>query len=247
MLEAYSSWPPSRPGRRRVGWGRSSPAFTYRNPALLARPGPRSTSSRAARDPGDGRGLERVGAPTATASSSRGSASGWTAWTRRSRSADACSPRSGPRSRGASTGSTAALNRRGPVQAGGRASSSAAAASSGRFASSRATPITPTGSRSEWTVLRHKTELLDRYCEEIGRDPGTIASVTMAAPVLLVADEREGEARLAGIPRSDGRPRSGDAGARRRDPRGRTSDAGLRRLHVRQHDAGASRWISPGS
>jgi F420-dependent oxidoreductase-like protein len=48
-------------------------------------------------------------------------------------------------------------------------------------------------------VLRHKTELLERYCEEIGRDPGTIIR-TMAAPVMLVADEREGEARLAGIP-----------------------------------------------
>jgi F420-dependent oxidoreductase-like protein len=48
-------------------------------------------------------------------------------------------------------------------------------------------------------VLRHKAELLERYCEEIGRDPATITR-TMAAPVLLVADEREGEARLARIP-----------------------------------------------
>ncbi len=48
-------------------------------------------------------------------------------------------------------------------------------------------------------VLRHKAELLERYCEEIGRDPGTITRL-MAAPVLLVADEREGEARLARIP-----------------------------------------------
>ena len=48
-------------------------------------------------------------------------------------------------------------------------------------------------------VLRHKAELLERYCEEIGRDPATITR-TMAAPVLLVAHEREGEARLAGIP-----------------------------------------------
>ena len=39
-------------------------------------------------------------------------------------------------------------------------------------------------------VLRHKTELLGRYCEEIGRDPGTIER-TMAAPVMLAADERE--------------------------------------------------------
>jgi F420-dependent oxidoreductase-like protein len=48
-------------------------------------------------------------------------------------------------------------------------------------------------------VLRHKTEVLQRYCEEIGRDPATITRM-MAAPVVLVATEREGEARLAGIP-----------------------------------------------
>jgi alkanesulfonate monooxygenase SsuD/methylene tetrahydromethanopterin reductase-like flavin-dependent oxidoreductase (luciferase family) len=48
-------------------------------------------------------------------------------------------------------------------------------------------------------VLRHKAELLERYCEEIGRDPATITR-TMASPVLLVANEREGEARLARIP-----------------------------------------------
>jgi len=39
-------------------------------------------------------------------------------------------------------------------------------------------------------VLRHKTEVLARYCEEIGRDPTTIQR-TMAAPVVLAADERE--------------------------------------------------------
>ena len=50
-----------------------------------------------------------------------------------------------------------------------------------------------------WEVLRHKTELLERYCEEIGRDPATITR-TMASPVMLVADDREGEARLAAIP-----------------------------------------------
>jgi F420-dependent oxidoreductase-like protein len=48
-------------------------------------------------------------------------------------------------------------------------------------------------------VLRHKSELLARYCDEIGRDPATITR-TMAAPVTLVADDREAEARLAGIP-----------------------------------------------
>ena len=48
-------------------------------------------------------------------------------------------------------------------------------------------------------VLRHKAELLERYCEEIGRDPATITRM-MASPVLLVANEREGEACLARIP-----------------------------------------------
>ncbi len=48
-------------------------------------------------------------------------------------------------------------------------------------------------------VLQHKHELLDRYCEEIGRDPATVIR-TMAAPVLLVEHERDGEAALARIP-----------------------------------------------
>ena len=48
-------------------------------------------------------------------------------------------------------------------------------------------------------ALRRKSELLERYCEEIGRDPSTITR-TMAAPVLLVASDAEGAARLARIP-----------------------------------------------
>jgi F420-dependent oxidoreductase-like protein len=48
-------------------------------------------------------------------------------------------------------------------------------------------------------ALRRKSELLERYCDEIGRDPATITR-TMAAPVLLVADEREGQAQLDRIP-----------------------------------------------
>ena len=48
-------------------------------------------------------------------------------------------------------------------------------------------------------VLRHKIELLERYCEEIGRDPATITR-TMGSPVVLVASEREGEDLLARIP-----------------------------------------------
>jgi F420-dependent oxidoreductase-like protein len=47
-------------------------------------------------------------------------------------------------------------------------------------------------------VLRHKSELLDRYCEEIGRDPATVTK-TMATPVLLVATEAEVEGRLAAV------------------------------------------------
>jgi alkanesulfonate monooxygenase SsuD/methylene tetrahydromethanopterin reductase-like flavin-dependent oxidoreductase (luciferase family) len=48
-------------------------------------------------------------------------------------------------------------------------------------------------------VLRHKSEVLAGYCEEIGRDPASIA-LTMASPVLLVADEREGAALLDRLP-----------------------------------------------
>jgi alkanesulfonate monooxygenase SsuD/methylene tetrahydromethanopterin reductase-like flavin-dependent oxidoreductase (luciferase family) len=47
-------------------------------------------------------------------------------------------------------------------------------------------------------VLRHKSELLDRYCEEIGRDPATVTK-TIATPVLLVATEAEVEGRLAAV------------------------------------------------
>lgn len=39
-------------------------------------------------------------------------------------------------------------------------------------------------------TLRHKTDVLARYCEEIGRDPGTIER-TLASPVLAVATEAE--------------------------------------------------------
>ena len=38
-------------------------------------------------------------------------------------------------------------------------------------------------------VLRHKTEVLERHCEAVGRDPTTIKR-TMASPVLLASDER---------------------------------------------------------
>jgi alkanesulfonate monooxygenase SsuD/methylene tetrahydromethanopterin reductase-like flavin-dependent oxidoreductase (luciferase family) len=39
-------------------------------------------------------------------------------------------------------------------------------------------------------VLKHKTEVLERHCQAIGRDPSTIER-TLAAPVLLAANDRE--------------------------------------------------------
>lgn len=44
--------------------------------------------------------------------------------------------------------------------------------------------------------LRHKTEVLERYCEGIGRDPSTIER-TIGSPFLLVEHERDAEAALA--------------------------------------------------
>ena len=53
-------------------------------------------------------------------------------------------------------------------------------------------------------VLRHKTEVLERYCEEIGRDPATIRR-TMATPVIVAVDERDGRRRSSsGCRRNDG-------------------------------------------
>ena len=48
-------------------------------------------------------------------------------------------------------------------------------------------------------VLRHKTEVLERHCEEIGRDPSTIER-TMAAPVIVAANDAERTAFLERIP-----------------------------------------------
>ena len=52
--------------------------------------------------------------------------------------------------------------------------------------------------------LKHKTEVLERYCEEIGRDPSTIER-TVGAPVMVVDSE---EARQ-GAPRARCRPNGG--------------------------------------
>jgi F420-dependent oxidoreductase-like protein len=48
-------------------------------------------------------------------------------------------------------------------------------------------------------ALKHKTEVLERYCEEIGRDPSTIER-TMGAPVIVVGSAAEGKAFLESLP-----------------------------------------------
>jgi F420-dependent oxidoreductase-like protein len=48
-------------------------------------------------------------------------------------------------------------------------------------------------------VLRHKSEVLERHCEDVGRDPGTIVK-TLGSPVVPVANERDAEAALERIP-----------------------------------------------
>jgi F420-dependent oxidoreductase-like protein len=48
-------------------------------------------------------------------------------------------------------------------------------------------------------MLRHKTAVLERHCESIGRDPATIQR-TMATPVLLAANARDAERVLATLP-----------------------------------------------
>jgi len=47
--------------------------------------------------------------------------------------------------------------------------------------------------------LQHKNELVDRYCEEIGRDPATVER-TMATPVIVAPDERAAQAMLQHLP-----------------------------------------------
>jgi F420-dependent oxidoreductase-like protein len=48
-------------------------------------------------------------------------------------------------------------------------------------------------------VLKHKREVLERHCVDIGRDPATI-ELTMATPVLLAASEADGAVLLARLP-----------------------------------------------
>jgi F420-dependent oxidoreductase-like protein len=53
-------------------------------------------------------------------------------------------------------------------------------------------------------ALRHKTEVLERYCDEIGRDPSTIER-TMQAPVVVGATEADARAGLERV-QPDRRP-----------------------------------------
>jgi F420-dependent oxidoreductase-like protein len=48
-------------------------------------------------------------------------------------------------------------------------------------------------------ALRHKTEVLEGYCEAIGRDPSTIER-TMAAPVVVAGSETEAQTFLGRMP-----------------------------------------------
>jgi F420-dependent oxidoreductase-like protein len=48
-------------------------------------------------------------------------------------------------------------------------------------------------------VLRHKNEVLEGYCEEIGRDPSTIER-TMATPVVVAGSEAEAQSFLERMP-----------------------------------------------
>jgi F420-dependent oxidoreductase-like protein len=48
-------------------------------------------------------------------------------------------------------------------------------------------------------MLLHKTELLERYCEEFGRDPATIER-TIGAPVIVVESDAVAKASLERIP-----------------------------------------------
>lgn len=48
-------------------------------------------------------------------------------------------------------------------------------------------------------MLRHKNEVLEGYCAEIGRDPASIER-TMAAPVIVARDEASKAAILEAVP-----------------------------------------------
>jgi F420-dependent oxidoreductase-like protein len=47
--------------------------------------------------------------------------------------------------------------------------------------------------------MQHKIDVLERHCEEVGRDPGTILR-TVTLPVVLVADHRDAASLLDSLP-----------------------------------------------
>ena len=92
-------------------------------------------------------------------------------------------------------------------------------------------------------ALKHKTEVLERYCEEIGRDPSTIER-TAGAPVIVTESEAAGKAILERIP-PERRPFI-KVGHARAGGRGASSlhRGGLHGLHLQQQpvpDARADR------
>ena len=82
-------------------------------------------------------------------------------------------------------------------------------------------------------MLRHKSEVLEGYCEAIGRDPATIER-TMATPVMVAADQRAARAMLDSLP-PERRPHvfagTPEQAAERLAP---YLDGGLHGLHVQQ-------------
>ena len=95
-------------------------------------------------------------------------------------------------------------------------------------------------------ALVHKTEVLERYCAEIGRDPSTIER-TIGAPVIVAGSDAEAAELLQRSARGAAPVRrGGDAG-----PDGRPAEAvhrrGVHRLHVQQLDVPdartRSRWL----
>ncbi len=84
-------------------------------------------------------------------------------------------------------------------------------------------------------TLRHKSDLLARYCEEIGRDPATIER-TMASPVIVtleaIAGGRHPGAHATGTTAVH-RRRAGPAGRRRDAP---VPGCRVHRVHLQQFD-----------
>src|SRR5439155_5668701 len=48
-------------------------------------------------------------------------------------------------------------------------------------------------------TLKHKNEVLERHCQAVGRDPGTIER-TMTSPVVVAANDREAKAIVDRLP-----------------------------------------------